>query len=323
MNNNLSSIDRFFERSIKLSHLRLLVMFAELGQLRHVAEQLNVSQPAVSKQLAELEKGVGSKILKRSGNRLVLTAAGELLLKRSRDALFALKNAQHDMQAISGGLKGKLSIGAVATIHHALMPQIILALKQEAPLVSITLQQATSDLLLPQLASGALDLVLCRTVPGEMANGDFACKQLLDDPIVIACSSEHPLAKSTDLKPRDLVQWPWIIPPRSAPSFLALNSWMHEHELSFPDGCIESISMSLNDNLMRRHPFITVMSASCMSSPFLKGKLVSLQLPGLLFLEHIWMIYNRAPESPLVFMAIDCIEKLTLDNKILPSSVNP
>lgn len=314
----MSSIDRFFERSIKLSHLRMLVMFAEFGQLRHVADQLNVSQPAVSRQLAELEKGVGSKVLKRSGNRLVFTAAGELLLRRAREALFQLKNAQHDMQAISEGLQGKLSIGAVATIHQALLPQIVLALKKEAPRVSITVQQATSDVLLPQLASGAIDLVLCRAVPVQIANGDFACKQLIEDPIVIACASDHPLAQGEQLQPGDLVKWPWILPPRSAPSFLALNSWMHEHGLSFPDGCVESISMALNDALMRRHPFITVMSASCMNNGLLGDRLVALKLPGLRFLEHIWMIYNRAPDSPLVFMAIKCIEHLAADNRILP-----
>lgn len=306
----MSDISRFFDRSLKLSHLRLLVMFAQHGQLRLVADQLNVSQPAVSKQLAELERGVGAAILERTGNRLIFTALGEALLKRAREVLYQLEHARQDVQAVSDGLRGKLNIGAVATVFQSMAPQIVLEMKRSSPGVSVALSQATSDQLFPQLANGTIDLLLCRTVPSQLASGDFVCKRLLDDPIVITCSNSHPLATRQMLTPQDLAGWSWILPPRTSPAFLALNSWMHEHQLFFPDGCIESISMSVNHSLMTAYPFLSVMPLSFMHKRMMGAELVELGLPDARFLGHVWIIYNRKPDRPLVVTALEKIEAL-------------
>ena len=86
----MDPIERFFQAGLKLNHLRLLTLFDSLGQIRLVAEKLNVTQPAISKQLAELEAGLGVSVMTRVGNRLQLTAVGETLTKRAREVFHQL-----------------------------------------------------------------------------------------------------------------------------------------------------------------------------------------------------------------------------------------
>src|SRR6185437_3010689 len=93
---SMDPIERFFQAGLKLSHLRLLTMFDSLGQIRLVAEKLNVTQPAVSKQLAELEAGLGVPVLTRVGNRLFFTPVGETLMKRGREVFHQLEQARFE-----------------------------------------------------------------------------------------------------------------------------------------------------------------------------------------------------------------------------------
>lgn len=298
-------LDRFFDRQLKLHHLRLLVLFANTGQIRKVAERLNVSQPAVSKQLAELESALGTPIVQRVGNRLVFTAAGHALHKRAREVLLELEHAKQDLLELADGLRGHLHIGGVATVLRNVAPRLILGMKERAPAVGISLLEATSDVLFPLLANGDLDIVLSRTVPPQIANGNFACKPLPPDPIVIVCGAQHPLAsKAANVRPEDLDGWQWVFPPKGSPSFMALNNWMHEHQLSIPDGCIESICLPINSTLIEAHPFLGLMPESLLEQ---SPNLVRIYAPGAAFLESTWVFFNRTPSQSLVFEAMNLL----------------
>ena len=302
-------LDRFFDRQLKLHHLRLLVLFANTGQIRKVAERLNVSQPAVSKQLADLESALGTPIVQRVGNRLIFTAAGHVLHKRAREVLLELENAKQDLLELADGLRGNLNIGGVATVLRNVAPKLILGMKERAPAVGVSLLEATSDVLFPLLASGDLDIVLSRTVPPQIAIGDFACKPLPPDPIVIVCGKQHPLARTAaNALPENLSGWPWVFPPKGSPSFMALNNWMHENELSIPDGCVESICLPINSSLIEMHPYLGLMPESLLRQ---SANLVRVCAPRAAFLEATWLFFNRTPSQPLVFAAMELLEEIS------------
>lgn len=255
----MDPIERFFQAGLKLSHLRLLTMFDSLGQIRLVAEKLNVTQPAVSKQLAELEAGLGVPVLRRVGNRLFFTPVGETLMKRAREVFHQLEQARFEVDALTSGISGKVSVGAVATVMPVFAPQLVLELKKRAPHVNVSFFEATSDRLFPMLGAGALDFVLSRTGPPRADAAAFASHAVLDDPIVVVCGRDHPLAARRTISAADLVELPWILPPREAPTFLALQEWMHEHGLEFPDGCVQSISLQANEAMIGAYPFLALM----------------------------------------------------------------
>ncbi|MDE1179050.1 LysR substrate-binding domain-containing protein [Paraburkholderia sp.] len=303
----MDPVERFFQAGLKLSHLRLLTLFDSLGQIRLVAERLNVTQPAVSKQLAELEAGLGVPVLARSGNRLYFTAVGETLMKRAREVFHQLEQARYEVDSLSSGISGKIAVGAVATVMPVFAPELVVELKKRAPHVNVSFFEATSDRLFPMLATGALDFVLSRTGPSNPDAAGFASQVIVDDPIVIVCGRDHPLATRRHVVATDLAGLPWILPPREAPTCLALESWLREAGLAFPDGCVQSISLQANEAMLASYPFLALMPLTVARRGANRAALTILPLPGARFLETVQLFYNGASANRVVPAALGCV----------------
>jgi DNA-binding transcriptional LysR family regulator len=307
MRSAVDPIERFFQAGLKLNHLRLLTLFDSLGQIRLVAEKLNVTQPAISKQLAELEAGLGVSVMTRVGNRLQLTAVGETLTKRAREVFHQLEQARYEVDALTSGISGKISLGAVATVLPVFAPELILELKRRAPHVNVALHEATSDRLFPLLANGSLDFVLSRTEPVGFGKSEFAARTIMDDPIVVVCGRDHPLASRRSVVPEDLAGSPWILPPKEAPTFLALQSWMDDAGLAFPDGCVQSISLPTNEAMLASYPFLALMPLAVARKRAARAGFAILALPGASFLATVQLFYSTSSVNPVLPAALECV----------------
>ena len=309
--------DRFFQRGLKLSHLRLLVLFATLGQVRLVAQRLHVSQPAVSKQIAELEAGVGAPVLQRVGNRLQFTAVGEALLRRAREVLLQLEQARHDVHALSRGISGSIAVGVVTTVLPVVGPEFTMRLKRRAPSVELRFQQGTSDVLYPLLAAGELDLVFSRMPPPAQAAG-LVGQALFEDPMVPVCGRDNPLAARRSLTVEDLRGMTWILPPPRSPTLAVLHAWLQAHGLDVPAGCVESTVLAFNQQLMQRYPFLALMPRSLAEQAAHEGALCVLSLPGASFLPKVWLFRNASSANPVVGIALECAQALQPGVRALP-----
>lgn len=301
--------ERFFQRGLKLSQLRLLVLFAGLGQVRLVAQQLHLTQPAVSKQLAELEAGIGAPVLQRVGNRLCFTPVGEAMLRRAREVLLQLEQARHDVHALSRGISGSIAVGAGNTVLPVIGPAFAMAMRRRAPSVRLRFVQGTSDKLFPQLESGALDLVFSRDAPAS-SQSQLQGHGLFDDPVLLVCGRDSPLASRPSLVPGDLRDMPWILPPAAAPTFVALQDWMHRHGMEFPEGCVESTLLALNTELLLRYPFLALLPRSLAQKAAQAGQLHILKLHDASFLGRVWLWRNASSANPVVDVGVDCARTL-------------
>ena len=302
--------DRFFQRGLKLNHLRLLVLFAGLGQIRLVAQHLHVTQPAVSRQLAELEAGVGAQVLQRVGNRLQFTPVGQALLRRAREVLLQLEQARHDIHALSRGISGTITVGGGNTVLPVIGAEFAMELKRLAPSVELRFQQGTSDALFPRLASGELDLVFSRVPPPATPTSELVGQALFTDPVVVVCGRDHPLAARRALEPADLRGMAWVLPPPGSPTFLALRAWMDEHGLDFPEGCVQSTVLGLNQQLLLRYPFLGLLPRSLAEQASQSGLLHVLHLPGASLLAQVWWYRNASSANPVVDLALECAQAL-------------
>ena len=305
----MNEVDRFFQRGLKLSHLRILTMFAALGQIRLVAERLHITQPAVSKQLADLEEGLGAPVVRRVGNRLQFTPMGDALLQRAREIFLQLEQARHEVDAFGRSISGTISVGAVATVMPTVGPTLTLKIKQRAPNAGVRFFEATSDKLFPRLSEGTLDLVFSRTRPPGNMSG-LVGEPVFDDPIVIVCGSDNPLASRRGLKPADLAGLPWILPPPEAPTAVALAKWMTARKLTFAPGCIESISLSVNERLLKEYPFLGLMPQSVAHSASQRSDIKILRFAGASFLGTVFMFRRQTDGSRLVAEAIECVAQI-------------
>ncbi|WP_118184312.1 LysR family transcriptional regulator [Paraburkholderia phosphatilytica] len=307
----MNPIERFFEAGLKLSHLRLLTLFDSLGQIRLVAERLNLTQAAVSKQLADLEDGLGATVLERAGNRLRFTPVGDVLLRHAREVFHQIERARYEVDALTSGLSGRISVGAVPTVLPVFAPELVLELKKRAPHVNASFFEATSDRLFQMLATGGLDFVLSRNEPQEGIGG-LASRALLDDPIVIVCGRDHPLAARRTVTRADLAGLPWILPPREAPTFIALERWLQRGGLELPAGCVQSVSIQANETMVGLYPFLALMPLTVARRGIARDTLAILALEGARFLETVRLYFSETSPNPVLATALDCVTAVEL-----------
>ena len=144
-----------FQKAVKLRHLRVIAALSDLKLLARVADELNITQPAVSKQIAELEKIVGVPIVTRDRNRLFLTPIGHRLVVHAKQALNQLDRAAFDLEAMASGISGAVAIGVVSSVAPTLLPSTIALFKSSTPEADISVREGHFVELIPELQDWA------------------------------------------------------------------------------------------------------------------------------------------------------------------------
>lgn len=244
-------IEQFLFRQIKLRHLQLLVALADQPTVSKVAEMMHVTQPAISRIIADLESGIGIALFERNGRRIRPTAAGASLILHARDILARAQRAGDALEAIANGIGGRVEVGLLSVAAASLVPQATAQFKARARATTVALHEGTLDQLIPGLLSGQLDMVVGRWSTDMQDEIDLSFEPLFEDPPVIVASSNHPLSTRRSVKWTDLSGFPWILPPVSAPMHRRLLSVLAEHGVAAPDDVIESNTNLGNLPLLR------------------------------------------------------------------------
>jgi DNA-binding transcriptional LysR family regulator len=152
---------------------------------------LLISQPAVSKQLQQLEQSLHTKLVDRRSKGVQLTEAGQVLAEYAK-RIFSLANeAKHAIDDLSTLGRGRLSIGAGSTVGIYLLPWVLVQFRRRFPNIRLHLETEANELLLQRLRDGALDLVLTETA---MSGSDVESKPFVKDVLVPIAACDHPIA---------------------------------------------------------------------------------------------------------------------------------
>ena len=176
-----------------LRQLQYAVAVAEELSFRRAAERCRVSQPALSAQLAALEKALGATLFERDRRRVLPTARGRELVERARRALLAADDLVDAAREGGDPLSGTLAIGVIPTISPYLLPLAAPRLRAAFPRLTITWVEDKTEVLVRRLEEGALDGALLAL---EADLGDVAVLPVATDPFVLAAPRGHPLAAS-------------------------------------------------------------------------------------------------------------------------------
>jgi DNA-binding transcriptional LysR family regulator len=194
---------------LDVRRLRVLREVAAHGSFSAAADALSFTQPAVSRQIATLEAEAGAALVERGARGIRLTAAGELLVEHAEVILDRLAAAEHELEALSGLNGGRLRVGAFPSANVTLIPLALAAFDKEYPDVCLSLVEATSPRCAALLNAGELDVAVVSDVEGDLGE-DIELEALMEDPMFVALSRDHPLADKPDLKMADLRDEVWI-----------------------------------------------------------------------------------------------------------------
>jgi DNA-binding transcriptional LysR family regulator len=215
--------------------LKYFEVIAAEGNLGRAAERLHRTQPALTKCIDRLEEDLGARLFEKDGRGMRLTAAGEVLVRRTRQMAIMVEETAREMQEYAGGLQGNVRIGCVPTLAEHMMPRVFEQLLAEAPAITVSLSVAMNDNLLASLRDGELDLVLG---PILETDPDIVCEQIAEDTMVVMASENHPIFASPCTL-ADLLDYKWMLPARTVASRQWLDQTFERHGLPRPQVQIE------------------------------------------------------------------------------------
>ncbi len=303
----MSQLDWYLRAQLKPRQLHLLVALDDLRNLGRVASRLHVSQPAVSLALAELEKGLGFRLFERSAKGVVPNSYGECLIRQARAVLACLAQAHDELQALHSGLAGKVTVGALPAMTPGLLPRALAALKQGAPGSRVVVLEGAMEALLPELRSGAVDLIVGRLGQAERSS-DLSQEALYAGPNVVVVGRQHPLARRRKLAWAELQPYPWVLPPLGSLSREPLDNALRHHGIVLSDDAIETLSVHVIAGYLQLSPSLGLLAQPVARHYVEHGWLAQLPLSLPDPLRPIGMTWNRhKARAPALQTFMDCL----------------
>ena len=193
---------------MNLNHLALFHAVAEEGSMSRGAERLFISQPAVSKQIKELETALGTPLFDRLPRGLKLTPAGVLLAGYAR-RLFAVEaEAEHALRELRGLTRGRLTLGASLTIGDYLLPPVLGAFHRQYPEIEIQLEIANTQIIQQKVSENLLDFGLTEGFADEP---HLSAEVFSQDEIIAIVPPGHPLLKCRSVTSAEFCAEPLLL----------------------------------------------------------------------------------------------------------------
>lgn len=184
-----------------LRQLEYFTAVARTLNFRQAAEECYVTQPALSTQIQQLEELLGVALFERDKRRTLLTPAGRALSSSAEEILVSVDRLAEIAHSFGEPLSGELRLGVIPTIGSYLLPKVLRAVREAYPELRLLLREDQTARIVQQLDRGQLDVLL---VALDVDLGGAEEHFLFNDPFLVACKREHPLAELELVKESDL-----------------------------------------------------------------------------------------------------------------------
>ncbi|GAA3235636.1 LysR family transcriptional regulator [Nonomuraea helvata] len=253
---------------MELRQLHYLLAIVEEGSFTRAAARVHVAQPAISQQIAQLERELGERLFDRSERRIRLTPAGEAFLPYARAALDAAASGRDAVVALRGVLAGRLTVGTIPSPPLSLLDQLA-RFRRRHPGVRITLRTGDPEELTAQVAAGALDAAVIGVSGNRLPAGPagqrlpvgLTSRDVAEEALVIVVTPGHPLAAKPQLSLSELRGEPMVTLTWGAGLRIALETACAE-EGFLPEVTAETDDLTLLTDLVRHGFGVALMPRS-------------------------------------------------------------
>ncbi len=265
--------DRFVRSHLKTRHLVLLVELGRHGSIMHAAQAANLTQPAASKLLGELEHVLGVQLFDRLPRGVAPTWYGAVLIRRAGAALAEMDAAHQEVMELLSGLRGRVDVGSVLTPSTVLVPEAVNLLKTRHARVHVSITVDTSKLLIEHLRGGELDMVIGRILTTDAAN-ELHFEPVTDEPHSLIARAGHPLLNHHGLTLAELSRQSWILPPNGSILRDRLTALFLSKGLEPPVETVETLALPVIANLLAKSDMVVAMPRELMQ-PYIDSGLLA------------------------------------------------
>jgi DNA-binding transcriptional LysR family regulator len=292
-------------RRLKLRHLNVLLAVVEQGSMVKAAERLAITQPVVSKTIADLENLVGVRLLDRGPQGIEPTLYGQALLKRSVSIFDDLKASLNELEALADPGAGELRIGCTEAMGTTLVPAIITRLSRQYPRMAFEVFLADPATLLDRdFRARRVDLIVGPFTP-DSDNDDLDVSVLHRDRLHVMSGPTNPWVNRRKVALSDLVNDRWVLPPHSHPIGAMVVKAFRQDGLQPPRNVVTVTSAQFTTRLVADGQFLGVLPSAGLNDPYHPLKTVRVELPTTTWPISIATLKDRTL-SPVTELFIAC-----------------
>jgi DNA-binding transcriptional LysR family regulator len=233
---------------------------AETGGFHAASRQLNLSQPALTKSIRQLEASLGSELFRRHPRGVSMTEAGELLYRRAREIQAAWTAVNIEMGAQLTGQGGVMHIGGGPVYSAVHFPTMLADLRHRFPNLSIQVTTGVGGELLPLLEKGTIRAYAGGIPDESMPLGpEFQTEVLYHQASAIFASKDHPLFRRDVIRPEDTLDFPWLGLFSGLQANRRITDYFSRCNLPSPAQALQSHSLQIAFKMMAEHQFVGCM----------------------------------------------------------------
>lgn len=299
---------------MNLYQLHIFKTVADKKSFSGAAQALFISQPAVSMHIKSLEEHFGARLFDRNTQHVTITDAGRILYEYAERILSLLDEAEKDISALTGCIRGTLSVGASFTLGEYVIPQVLGCFKKQHPQVRALLKVTNTEQIVKLVLKQALDLGL---VESHVDNFELIAKPFMKDELIVVLPVDHPLAGNKFILIDELVALPFILREQGSGTRKITEDRLKEAgiNLSALNVVMELGSTEAVKEAVEAGFGATIISEWAVQKELKLGTLVPVKVKGVSLVRKFYVIYNKNKfQTPVVkefisFLSSFCFQK--------------
>jgi DNA-binding transcriptional LysR family regulator len=285
-------------RNATLRQLKIFEAVARLLSYSRAAEELHLTQPAVSTQVRLLEEHAGVALLEQLGKKVYLTPAGTEMLRHCRIIMTQVRDATAAMIDFKGIVGGTLNVAAISTADY-FFPRLLAAFTKQFDGIRLNLQVHNREQLLHDLHHNLIDIDVMASPPND---AEFIQTPFAPHPYVVIAAPDHPLAKKKKIPLTALTQESFIVRERGSDTWSSMKEHMLDklasHKVGMEIGSTEAIKQAVMAGMV-----ISFLSAHTVSLELQTKHLVILDIDGYPVRLQWHVVHHKDKQLPKVAQA--------------------
>lgn len=280
-------------KHVTLRQLKVFETVARHLSFSRAAEELHLTQPAVSMQVRSLEDQAGLPLTEQVGKKIFLTEAGVEVARHARVIAQQLREAEEALAAMKGMRGGLLNIGVVSTAKY-FAPRLLTSFRQAHPEVELRLGVHNRGDIVRQLADNEIDLAIMGRPPQEL---ETVSEPFAENPLVFVAAPDHPLAKAKNIEPKQLAEESFLLREPGSGTRAAMERFLADNGV-VPQRTVEMTSNETIKQAVMAGMGISFISERTLVLELATGNIVRLDVKGTPLKRH-WYVVHRAEKRLL------------------------
>jgi DNA-binding transcriptional LysR family regulator len=295
MGQAMQSIHRA-ERRVKLRDLHILLAVVQSGSMSRAARELGVSQPVISKSIADLEDALGVSLLDRTAKGVEANAYGRTLLDCGVGVFDELRRGMQQIAFLADPTVGELRVGGAGPFIDGLIPAVISRMAERYPQIEFHVTESDPLALCGLLRERRIDLAILRISPSSYSD-DLETTALFNEPLLVIAGLGHKLSRRRNIAPRDLLNEHWVMPEPNNVATALIADGFRAAGLTPPTPQAVSDSTTFRTRLVETGEFLSFLPGSTwhFGAGRLRVKVLPVTLPIKAPPTEVFTLKNRTP----------------------------